>query len=82
MPKPTSPKFPDTSLNNGKRNIQSKLTHDSYTLSIGLWSYPNKHNRIYDSIQLHRKFGYSFSNGEPWGSSFQGPGFPVGMSFP
>ena len=54
MPKPTSPKFPDTSLNNGKRNIQSKLTHDSYTLSIGLWSYPNKHNRMYDSIWSHR----------------------------
>ena len=68
------PKFPETSLNKGKRQIQSKLTRDSYALSlstgvgchcllqivnsgqlsIGLWSYPNKHNRMYDSIQLHR----------------------------
>ena len=29
------PKFPETSLNKGKRNIQSKLTHDSYALSLG-----------------------------------------------
>ena len=29
------PKFPETSLNKGKRKIQSKLTHDSYALSLG-----------------------------------------------
>ena len=29
------PKFPETSLNKGKRNIQSKLTCDSYALSLG-----------------------------------------------
>ena len=29
------PKFPETSLNKGKRKIQSKLTRDSYALSIG-----------------------------------------------
>ena len=27
---------------------------NSGQFSIGLWSYPNKHNRIYDSIQLCR----------------------------
>ena len=29
------PKFPETSLNKGKRKIQSKLTRDSYALSPG-----------------------------------------------
>ena len=29
------PKFPETSLNKGKRKIQSKLTPDSYALSLG-----------------------------------------------
>ena len=29
------PKFPETSLNKGKRKMQSKLTHDSYALSLG-----------------------------------------------
>ena len=29
------PKFPETSLNKGKRKIQSKLTRDSYALSLG-----------------------------------------------
>ena len=29
------PEFPETSLNKGKRKIQSKLTRDSYTLSLG-----------------------------------------------
>ena len=29
------PKFPETRLNKGKRKIQSKLTHDSYALSLG-----------------------------------------------
>ena len=28
------PKFPETSLNKGKRKIQSKLTRDSYALSL------------------------------------------------
>ena len=55
MPKPTSPKLPETSWTKEKeRYNQSKLTHDSYALSIGLWSYPNKRFRMYDSIQLHR----------------------------
>ena len=26
--------------------------------------------------------GILLGDGEPWGSSFRGPGFPVGMSFP
>ena len=29
------PKFPETSLNKGKRKIQSKSTHDSYALNLG-----------------------------------------------
>ena len=29
------PKFPETSLNKGKRKIQSKLTRDSNALSLG-----------------------------------------------
>ena len=29
------PKFSEISLNKGKKKIQSKLTHDSYTLSLG-----------------------------------------------
>ena len=29
------PKFPETSMNKGKRKIQSKLTQDSYALSLG-----------------------------------------------
>ena len=29
------PKFPEPSLNKGKRKIQSKLTCDSYALSLG-----------------------------------------------
>ena len=29
------PKFPETGLNKGKRKIQSKLTRDSYALSLG-----------------------------------------------
>ena len=33
---------------------------------------------MYDSIRLNRYLGYSFRDGEPWGSSFWGPGFPVG----
>ena len=44
------PKFPDN---------QAQVVN-SGQLSIGLWSNPNKHNRMYDSIQLHRKLGYSF----------------------
>ena len=28
-------RFPETSLNKGKRKIRSKLTHDSYALSLG-----------------------------------------------
>ena len=29
------PQIPETSLNKGKRKIHSKLTHDSYALSLG-----------------------------------------------
>ena len=29
------PKFPETSLNKGKRKLQSKLTCDSYAFSLG-----------------------------------------------
>ena len=55
---------------------------NSGQLSIGLWSYPNKHNRIYDSIIIEScVFGYTDNQGillgnrgsryEPWGSSIQ-----------
>ena len=45
---------------------------------MGLWSYSNKHNRMYDSIWLHRQLGYFLGKGEyryePWGSSTVGDG--------
>ena len=57
------PKFPETSLNKRKERYSQRLPMihaplaqvvNSGQLSIGLCSYPNKHNRIYDSIWLHR----------------------------
>ena len=56
-------KFPETSLNKGNESynksypvipMPSALVVNSAQLSIGLWSYPNKHNRMYGSIWLHR----------------------------
>ena len=57
------PKFPETSLKTEKERcnqsypwficLKPKVVN-SGQLSTGLWSYPHKQNRIYDSIWLQR----------------------------
>ena len=46
-----------TSIHDHSKNHsldETDLCCNSGQLSIGLWSYPSKHNRMYDSIRLHR----------------------------
>ena len=82
--------FPETSLNKGKRKIQSKLSHDSCLkprqLTVDNYRQACGYTPV-SIIECMILFGYTYNqgillgDGEPWGSSFLGPGFPVGQSF-